>query len=159
MLLSAGGVLTAVATAGCSSSESGGDGGGGDDGAAQNTPTTTPTDTPTESRSNIEVLKDRYPNWGFIDGDTYLVVLKPIEAEADSYSVTISGTIVNGSDTDYDYAQISIGLYSGSNGSGAKVGNAVDNISGLESRQRWRFEAIGTAEDASSFEIDDTSAY
>lgn len=139
--------------AGCTGEESGEDGGGESDN--QNTPSTTPT----KARSRAEMLKNEYPDWRFIDTSTYLVVLKPIEAEVDSVSVRISGTIVNGSDTDYDYAQITFGLYSGRNATGSNVGNAIDNISGLESGQRWGFEAVGTADDSSSFDIDDTTAY
>lgn len=128
------------------------------------TETATMTDTPTAAseateQTRLEQLKEQYPNWAFIDGQTELVVLKPLDASADSYSVTISGTLVNESDTDYEYAQITFGLFTGRDGAGAKVGTAVDNISGLDSGRRWQFEAVGSAEDASSFEIDDTTAY
>lgn len=112
-----------------------------------------------DEKSNVELLEEKYPNYAFIDGQTYLVILKPIDATADSYSLTISGTAVNGSESNYEYVQITFGLYAGPNGTGAKVGTAVANISGLESGQKWRFEAIGSAEDASSFDIQDTTAY
>jgi len=120
---------------------------------------TTEAETSDNEQSRIELLKNRYPEWAFIDGQTHLVVLKPIDASAGSYSTTIRGTLVNGSESDYEYVGITFGLYTEPNGQGAKVGNALDNISGLEAGQKWQFEAVGSAEDAASFDIDDTTAY
>ena len=101
-------------------------------------------------------LEDRYPDHYAIHEPTELVVMSDIEASADSFSVSVTGTVINGSDTDYDYAQIEFGLY---DETGAKVGNALDNLSGLDAEQRWRFEAIGTGENASRWELDSMSAY
>jgi hypothetical protein len=126
-----------------------GNGGNGGNGESDNN----------NEESRIEELEEEYPNYAFIDGQTYVVILRQLNASADSFSVTISGTAVNGSESDYDYVQIEMGLYNGPNGTGAKVGTALANISGLESGQRWQFEAFGSAEDASSFDIDDITAY
>lgn len=106
--------------------------------------------------SGSESLEDRYPNHYAIHNATKLVVMSDIDASSSAYSVTITGTVINGSDTDYDYAQIEFGLY---DRSGAKVGNAFDNISRLNPGQRWRFEAVGTGDNAASWELESMSAY
>lgn len=109
----------------------------------------------TESNDE-ESLESQYPDSYATEESTKLVALADIEANADSFSVTITGTIVNGSDTDYEYAQVEFGLY---DDSGAKVGNAIDNISGLNAGQRWRYEAVGTSESAATWELEGLSAY
>ena len=109
-----------------------------------------------DGSSNGDSLDEKYPNRYASHQQTQLVVLSDIEASADSFSITITGTVVNGSDTDYEYAQIEFGLY---DDSGAKVGSAIDNISGLESGQRWRYEAIGTGEGTARWELESMSAY
>lgn len=161
LFLQSAGVASTIMIAGCSGNNNNNNNNSTEDNP-EITESPEDTDAPEDSdseKSRTELLKERYPNWAFIDGQTYLVVLKPLETSADSYSVTISGTIVNGSKSDYEYAQISLGLYSEPNGEGAKVGSAIDNISGLESGQKWQFEAVGTSDDAASFDIEDTTAY
>lgn len=107
-----------------------------------------------------ESLEEKYPNHAAIYQEKMLVVLRPLESDANSVSINISGTIVNASDQDYEYVQITLGLYDGRNTNGRKVGTAVDNISDLESGQRWGFEAVGnTPEGVQSFGLDDITAY
>lgn len=140
--------LGIIGLSGCTSNESSSEnsnGGGTSDSESGNS-----------KSSDEESLESQYPDYYVIEESTKLVALSDIEANADSFSVTITGTVVNGSDTDYEYAQVEFGLY---NDSGAKVGNAVDNISGLNAGQRWRYEAVGTSESAATWELEGLSAY
>lgn len=50
-------------------------------------------------------------------------------------------------------------LFDGPDGTGARVGTAINNVFGPESGQRWRFEAVGTSDDATSFDTEETTAY
>lgn len=141
--LSASASAGVVVVSGCvGESNSGSDNGGSDNGGSS------------------ESLEEKYPNHAAIYEEKSLVVLRPIESDVNSVSVNISGTIVNASDQDYEYVQITLGLYDGRNTNGRKIGNVVDNISGLESGQKWGFEAVGsTPEGLKSFGLDDITAY
>ena len=55
---------------------------------------------------------------------------------------TISGRVINNTDKDAHYMQISFSLY---NASGAKTGDCWDNVSGLAAGKTWVFEAYCTS--------------
>ncbi|MDL0140450.1 FxLYD domain-containing protein, partial [Halobacterium salinarum] len=72
-------------------------------------------------------------------------------------SLYIRGTAENFSDTDYEYVQLSFGVYDETD---AKIADALANTSGLTSGQRWRFEALAaSAENVSSYALTDITAY
>ena len=50
----------------------------------------------------------------------------------------ITGTVRNYSSADYSFVSISLKVY---DSSGAIVGNAYDNVSGIGPYETWRFEA------------------
>lgn len=106
-----------------------------------------PTDTTTS--------QDQYADAYYHHEDTGLV-LRDVEATAGDYSITVTGTVENTSDTDYSYAAVTFGLYDDTD---AKLGSALDNVSGLDASQRWKFEALGTDTDATTYQLDDVTAY
>lgn len=141
---------------GTDSSGSGGDGSGDetstDEPASsgdEETATAEPTPTPTAEQ-------EEFPNAWAYDENSGLAFYD-VEGTGDEYSINITGEVVNESGGDYDYVQLSFGLY---NASDTKVGDALANTNGLADGQRWRFEAVGTSsETVDTFSLDDITAY
>lgn len=100
--------------------------------------------------------EENYPNaWAYDEGTE--IVLDNVEGQVGNFSSTITGEATNDSSQDYNYVQLGFGLY---DGSGAKVGDALANTSGLSAGQTWRFEAMGTeTESVASFDLEDVTAY
>jgi hypothetical protein len=108
------------------------------------------------SSGGSDSLEAQYPNYYAID-ESNEIVLRDVEANADEFSVTIEGEAINASDRDYSYVQLGFGLY---DSTGAKVGDALANTSGLAAGQRWRFEAVGTnSNNPDTFQLEDVTAY
>ncbi len=59
------------------------------------------------------------------------------------FAVKIQGTLVNNTDKDRSYIQVSYNLY---DADGAQVGTALANTNNLKAGGVWKFEALGTAE-------------
>lgn len=99
---------------------------------------------------------EAYPNaWAY--NENLGLVLYDVDAEADRYSLTITGEVVNVDGPDYDYVQLSFGLF---NDSSQKVGTALANISNLAAGQTWRFEALGSpSERAATFRLEEITAF
>lgn len=114
--------------------------------------TTTASPTPTSTATE---LPNPYPDAWFYDPRTEIVILS-VEGTAEQFSITIRGEARNASDTAYDYVSLQFGLFDETE---AKLGSAVDNVTNLDAGQRWRFEAIGTAEDAETFTIEEITVY
>ncbi len=94
------------------------------------------------------------------DADAYHedsgMVLYDISASVGEFSTDITGEAVNESGGDYEYVQLTFALY---NESDDKVGDALANTNGLAAGQSWQFEAISTDSNASTYELNDVSAY
>ena len=67
----------------------------------------------------------------------------------DGYGYYVTGTIVNNTNKQYTYVQVTFNLY---DSSGAQIGTALDNINYLEANGTWKFSAIGIA-DAASYKL------
>lgn len=99
---------------------------------------------------------EQYPNAWYFDQSTG-IVLRDVEGFVGEFSSEITGEATNTSDRDYEYVQLGFALF---DRTGAKVGDALANTSGLAAGQRWRFEAIGTqTENVDTFDIEDVTAY
>ena len=59
------------------------------------------------------------------------------------FAVKIQGTLVNNTDKDRSYIQVSYNLY---DADGAPVATALANTNNLKAGGVWKFEALGTAE-------------
>jgi hypothetical protein len=99
-----------------------------------------------------------YPNAYYYDESSGIVLEDDVSAESDSIgSLYIRGTARNESGDDYEYVQVTWSVYDGSD---TKIADALDNTSGLEAGQSWRYEALATsADDVESYEIQDITAY
>lgn len=84
--------------------------------------------------------------------------MEGVEAEADSIgNMYIRGTAENFSDTNYGYVQLEWEVY---DETGAKIADGLANTSGLNSGQRWRFEALAVGvEGADSYSLVNITAY
>ena len=147
------GAVTTAAIAGCTSE---GDAEDSDDQSDDADVSSAETQENSEQATNDESLEQRYPDYFVINKRKELVALNDIQTDANSVTVTISGTVVNGSQKNYEYVQIEFGLY---NDSGAKIGTALDNLSGLASGERWRYEAVGSSDSAARWELDTLTGY
>lgn len=109
-----------------------------------------------DSEPNNEPTQAEYPNaWAYDESSG--LVLNNVEGTIGQYSTEITGEAKNVSGNDYDYVQLTFGLYDETD---AKVGDALANTSGLDAGQRWRFEAMSTqTENVSSFSLESTSAF
>jgi hypothetical protein len=101
---------------------------------------------------------EQYPNAFYYDGSTGIVLEDDVEGEVDQIgSLYIRGTARNESGGDYEYVQLT---WSVLDSSGAKVGDALANTSGLQAGQSWRYEALApSADNADSYELQDIDAY
>ena len=68
----------------------------------------------------------------------------------DGYGYYVTGTIVNNTNKQYTYVQVTFNLY---DSSGAQVGTALDNINYLEANGTWKFSAIGISDDVASYKL------
>jgi len=67
----------------------------------------------------------------------------------------ITGTVENRSGKNFKYVQVTVGLYVGGN----KVGNAIANVAGLDSGERWIFEATTFGTDYATFRVTELTGY
>jgi hypothetical protein len=101
-------------------------------------------------------LEDTYPNAWAINERFGIVVLSA-DAVVEQYGTTITGEVVNASDTDYDYVQLSFDLLAEDD---TKIADALANTSGLQAGQRWRYEALGrSSPDITTFRLVEVTAY
>ena len=70
--------------------------------------------------------------------------------------ITIYGGVGNASKTDYSYVEIVYSIY---DDAGNKTGDAIDNIMGLKSGERWRYEAFGYAANGSKYKFKSVTAF
>lgn len=77
----------------------------------------------------------------------------------DSYSATVTGTLVNSSGNDKSYVSVSYNLY---DKDGNLLGNAVAGANDLKAGASWKFEAYATVSDpkaVASFERSDVTSW
>ncbi|MGN0657169.1 MAG: FxLYD domain-containing protein, partial [Ruminiclostridium sp.] len=70
--------------------------------------------------------------------------------------ITIYGGVGNASKRDYSYVEIVYSIY---DDAGNKTGDAIDNILGLKSGERWRYEAFGYAANGSKYKLKSITAF
>lgn len=119
-----------------------------------NTTATSQSNSDSSGGSDDGSTKGEYADAWAYDEDTG-IALRNVQGSTDQFSTTISGEAINNGE-DYEYVQLTFDLY---DESGSKVGDALDNTNGLEEGQTWRFEAMGMDSSASSFELNDITAY
>jgi len=101
-------------------------------------------------------LAESYPNAWAVDEEFGIVVLSA-DAVVERFGSTISGEVVNASDEDYDYVQLSFSLLDDRD---TKIADALANTSGLRAGQRWRYEAVGrSSPDITTFRLTEITAY
>lgn len=102
--------------------------------------------------------EESYPEGLYYDESTGIVLEDNVNAELDSIgSLYIRGTVRNESNQDYSYVQIT---WSVLDSSGVKIADALDNTSGLEAAQSWRYEALAaSASGVDSYELQSIDAY
>lgn len=110
---------------------------------------------PTETTAEPTTTESQYADAYYYHEDSG-IVLREVSGEIDEYSVTITGTAKNTTDTDYSYASLTFGLYDDSD---AKLGTALANVSGLQAGQRWKFDALGTDTETTTYVIEAVTAY
>lgn len=71
-------------------------------------------------------------------------------------TIHITGSVKNNSKRTYSYVQIQFVLY---DESGSQVGTALANTNGLESGNTWKYDALGMADNVSTFKAIDLSGY
>lgn len=71
-------------------------------------------------------------------------------------SSVISGTIINNTNTDKEYVEITFILY---DKDGNIIGTALDNTNNLKSNDIWNFEANIIEDNVSSFELKEVSGF
>ena len=72
------------------------------------------------------------------------------EGSYDGFAYYVTGTIKNNTDKQYSYVQVTFNLY---DADGAQIGTALANINNLEANGTWKFKALGTTEDVSSYKL------
>src|SRR5262245_15514612 len=88
------------------------------------------------------------------DADGLVLLMKTVKGESDRFSVTITGTVVNRRERTLKYAQIKFNVY---DESGARVGTALANITGLEAGGRWKFKAVALVDNGRSYKFSELS--
>lgn len=84
------------------------------------------------------------------DADGLVLLRKTLKARRGQFGGKITGTVVNRRARKLSYAQIEFNLY---DESGAQVGTAFDNISGLEPGGRWNFKATTFGTDFAKYKF------
>lgn len=86
-----------------------------------------------------------------------LILLENHECVGEFGTKAICGTILNNSDRNLSYAEVSVNLY---DASGATIGSNLDNINDLEAGKKWKFEiTITTDRPVANYKISGISGY
>ena len=109
-----------------------------------------------EDESSGSPLQSEYPDAFYIDEEEKLILLDEPRGEINSFSLNITGTLLNASDREYGYVQITFELFDDTE---AKIGTALANVNDLSPNQRWRYEAIGFEDNASSYRLSELTAF
>lgn len=72
------------------------------------------------------------------------------EGSYDGFAYYINGSIVNNTDKQYSYVQVTFNLY---DASGAQIGTALANINNLDPNGTWKFKAMGGTQNAASYKL------
>ncbi len=111
-----------------------------------------------DENSAAESGGESYPSAFYYDSSTGIVIEDNVTDELDPIgSLYIRGTARNESGQDYDYVEITWDVL---DRSGAKITDAIANVSGLDDGQRWRYEALAvSADNADSYSLGEITAY
>lgn len=109
-----------------------------------------------EDESSESPLQSEYPDAFYIDEEEKLILLDEPRGELNTFSLNITGTLLNASDREYGYVQITFELFDNTE---AKIGTALANVNDLSPGQRWRYEAIGFDDNASSYKLGELTAF
>lgn len=96
-------------------------------------------------------LRNEYPDAFYIHEGSGIVI-ESASYQSGQFTSSVTGTVVNGSENDYSYVQIEFDLL---DSGGTKVGDALANTSGLDAGQEWNYEAVSSADEGSSIEVND----
>ncbi|GGL55209.1 FxLYD domain-containing protein [Halocalculus aciditolerans] len=117
--------------------------------------TTEPTTTTTTAQSEAQQKVSEY---GAISPDGNLVITS-IDWFQDEYQIGAQGIVENISDRDYEYVQVLINFYDKEQ---IKIGDGLDNTSGLEANSKWRFKAGYLGSDTGTveyFKVNELTGY
>lgn len=91
-------------------------------------------------------------------GASQQYAIADVSMTGDDYSVTISGTFTNNSDSEVSYVQLSYRLL---DADGAQIGTAYANTNNLPAGGAWKFEATGfePLADVASYELADVTGF
>jgi hypothetical protein len=111
-----------------------------------------------DENSAAESGGESYPSAFYYDSSTGIVIEDNITDELGPIgSLYIRGTARNESGQNYDYVGITWDVL---DRSGAKITDAIANVSGLDDGQRWRYEALAvSADNADSYSLGEITAY
>ena len=95
---------------------------------------------------------------GTDSADQQAYAISDVQMTGDDYSVTISGTFTNNSDTEVSYVQVSYRLL---DAEGAQIGTAYANTNNLPAGGTWKFEAMGfePLSSVASYELADVTGF
>ena len=85
-----------------------------------------------------------------------VLMRKTVSAKTGDFGGTIQGVVENRRDRKLIYAEITFNLY---DESGAQVGSAMANITGLEPRGKWKFEATSFGTDFSTYKFSELTGF
>lgn len=109
--------------------------------------------------STEDVLADDSSDASASDPDaSQQYAIADVSMTGDDYSVTISGTFTNNSDSEVSYVQLSYRLL---DADGAQIGTAYANTNNLPAGGAWKFEATGfePLADVASYELADVTGF
>jgi hypothetical protein len=90
------------------------------------------------------------------DAKGLILLLKTVKGLNGEFTMEITGTVVNRRANKLRYAQITFNVY---DASGAQVGTALANISGLEADGRWNFKAVYLGTNGKKYKFSELSGF
>jgi hypothetical protein len=90
------------------------------------------------------------------DTDGLVLLKKSVKGTRGEFGGEITGQVVNRRNRKLGYVQITFLLF---DESGAQVGNALDNINGLEAGGTWKFNASTLGTDFSSYKFNELTGF
>ena len=72
------------------------------------------------------------------------------EGSFDGFAYYVTGTIMNNTNRQYSYVQVTFNLYVED---GAQIGTAMANVNNLEANGTWKFRAPGLTQEVASYKL------
>lgn len=140
-------VVIVLIVIGAIGSMAGGNGGSSDQSSSNSSNGSAPAQTQ-QADQNQDAQKPAEP---FTISDAQLDTSNP-------YAVKVNGTLVNNTDSDKSYVQVSYTLY---DASGAQIGTALANTNNLKAGGTWKFSALGSVSggEVAKFELGDVTGF